>query len=57
MKNIEQKKNMLWWREQYLKAMEIALKTYATSKDETYLNFAKYFGKESEKLKIKINNL
>lgn len=61
MDNLQEKLDAIWWRAQYLEVMRGVVTYIAFSgnlKDkEKMMEYVKYFGKESEKLKNKIKNL
>lgn len=61
MENIQQKEDLLWWREKHMQVLLIALMAYKFEKNKEmkkkFYDFASYFGKQSEMYRIKLDNL
>jgi hypothetical protein len=57
MKNIEQIKEELWWKENYQRIMIIALRAYEWSKNKKFYEKAKYFGEQSKQCGQRIADL
>lgn len=57
MENLTKKENLLFWRERYLQVMLIASLTFQRTRDPKIMEYIKYFGQESEKLKNELCKL
>lgn len=56
MKDIEKKEQLLWWRKAHLETIKTALCWYQRTRDKSFLDFAKWFGKRSVEIKDKLKN-
>lgn len=57
MNKIKEKKELLWYRDKYLKIMLIALRTYQKTNNKQFYEKAQYFGREGEKCTEEIKRL
>lgn len=54
---IEQKGNLFFWRKNHLEVMKVCLKQYKETKNEFYLDMAKWLGNISVSIKKELDNI